>query len=192
MRCAAFSASALLSTLLVTGLAADAHAQARSNAQPRGAAQASAASPGGGQAVGAYGDWAVYVAKTGRSKVCYALAHPKARLPKGLNRDPGYLFVSARPAEGVRNEIAWVLGFNAKPNQDGEVVIDGASQPVVTRGSGAWLKDPSQEGQTVAAMARGSRLVIKVQSQRGNNTSDEYSLKGFTQAMERVRKECAS
>ncbi len=172
----------LLSTTLVAGLATEANAQGRSRAA------AKAAAPAGGQSVGTYGDWGVYVSRNGRGKVCYALSHPKVRLPKGLNRDPGYLFVSARPAEGVRNEIAWGLGFAAKP--DGEVLIDGATLPVVARGENAWLRDASQEGQAVAAMTRGSKLALKVQSQRGNSLTDEYSLRGFTQAMERVRKEC--
>ena len=62
------------------------------------------------------GDWGVYTAQSGRSKICYALSQPKDRLPKNLNRDPAYLFVSFRPAENVKNELALVLGFTAKDN----------------------------------------------------------------------------
>lgn len=182
LRCTVICAGALLSTYVFTGAASEALAQTRS-AKP-------ASGPAGGNSVGSYGDWGVYVARTGRSKVCYALSHPKVRLPKGLNRDPGYLFVSARPGDGVRNEISWVLGFNAKAGVDGQVAVDNASQAVVTRGASAWLKDASQEGPTVAAMTRGTKLVLSTQSQRGNSLKDEYSLRGFTQAMERVRKEC--
>lgn len=184
LRNAIFCAGVLISTTIVAGLATDAHAQAR--AKPA----AKAATPGGGQSVATFGDWGVYVSKNARGTVCYALSHPKTRLPKGLNRDPGYLFVSARPADGVSNEVSWVLGFAARAGVDAELQIDGASQPVVTRGPSAWLKDVSQEGQTVAAMTRGSKLILKLQSQRGNSLSDEYSLRGFTQAIERVRKEC--
>lgn len=174
----------LLSTTIVAGMATEANAQGR--AKPA----AKAAAPGGGHSVGSYGDWGVYVSRNAKGKVCYALSHPTVRLPKGLNRDPGYMFVSVRPADGVRNEIAWGFGFSARVGADAEVQIDGAAQPVVTRGENGWLKDASQEGQTVAAMARGAKLALKLQSQRGNSLTDEYSLRGFTQAMERVRKEC--
>lgn len=185
LRSAIVCAGVLLSPIILAGLATDASAQARSSPAP-----SKPAAPGGGQSVGTYGDWGVYVSRNAKGKVCYALSHPKTRLPKGLNRDPGYLFVSARPADGVRNEISWVLGFAARTGVDAELLIDSAAQPVVTRGPSAWLKDASQEGQTVSAMTRGTRLILKLQSQRGNKLSDEYSLRGFTQAMERVRKEC--
>lgn len=172
----------VLASTMAIGFVTEASAQGRAKPAAR------SAGPAGGQSVGTYGDWGVYVSKNGRGKVCYALSHPKVRLPKGLNRDPGYLFVSARPADGVRNEIAWGLGFTAKP--DGEVLVDSNGQAVVTRGESAWLRDASQEGQTVAAMLRGSKLQLKVESMRGNSLTDEYSLRGFTQAMEHLRKEC--
>src|SRR6201987_2813385 len=71
------------------------------------AAPAAAASskPGTGQALklGQFDDWVAY-ATPGAKKICYALSVPKERLPKNLNRDPGYLFVSYRPDEKVRGE----------------------------------------------------------------------------------------
>ena len=66
-----------------------------------------ATGPGGASLLTSYGDWGVYTALTGRSKICYALSQPKDRLPKNLNRDPAYLFVSFRPAETMRNEAAF-------------------------------------------------------------------------------------
>jgi invasion protein IalB len=148
------------------------------------------AAPGGGQQIGAFGDWGAY-ASQGRNKVCYALSQPKERLPKQLNRDPAYLFVSMRPADGVRNEVSWVLGFGAKDSADAEAVVDGTAFAVVTKGANGWVKDPAQEGPVVASMSKGEKLVLKVQSARGNKLSDEYSLRGFTQALERARKECS-
>ncbi len=56
--------------------------------------------------IGQYGDWGVYVSKTPR--VCFALSQPKERLPAGLNRDPGYIFISTRPAE-LMPMISWVM-----------------------------------------------------------------------------------
>ena len=52
------------------------------------------------------------------------------------------------------------------------------------------LKDPAQEGQVVTAFQRGAKLVVNVESRRGNKLTDEYSLSGFTQAWKRVNDEC--
>src|SRR4051794_30151890 len=72
-----------------------------------------AQAPGGGQAtlLASFGDWGAYASGQGRAKVCYALSQPKDRQPKDLKRDPAYLFVSFRPADNVRNEVAVVMGF---------------------------------------------------------------------------------
>ena len=38
--------------------------------------------------------------------------------------------------------------------------------------------------------AQGAKLAIKAASLRGNQSIDTYSLTGFSQAMERLQKEC--
>ena len=179
--------------------AADKTSAAKSGSAKGGTAKAGAAKagasksmPGGGQAnlLAAFGDWGAY-ASQGKVKVCYALSQPKAREPKALKRDPGYFFVSIRPAENVRNEISMVLGFPAKDGSNSQAVIDGNAFALITKGEHGWLKNPAEEGQVVAALAKGQSLVLKLISKRGNKLSDEYSLRGFTQALERARKECS-
>ena len=130
--------------------------------------------------------------QTGRSKICYALSQPKDRLPKNLPRDPAYLFVSFRPAENVRNEVALVLGFTAKENGPAEAAVGNASYALVTKTANAWLKNPAEEGQAIATMARSGSLTVKMQSARGSSLTDRYSLNGFGKALEHARKECAS
>ena len=61
--------------------------------------------------VATYGDWSVFQSQAGKGRICYALAQPKDRAPAGLKRDPGYAFISERPAEGVRNEVSFIMGF---------------------------------------------------------------------------------
>src|SRR3954447_8645134 len=111
-----------------------------------GAAEATeaAAGPGGASLLTSYGDWGVYTAQTGRSKICYALSQPKDRLPKNVNRDPAYLFVSFRPAENVKNEGALVMGFAAKEPAPADASIGGTSYALVAKGANAWLKNPAE------------------------------------------------
>ncbi|WP_262270294.1 hypothetical protein [Microvirga yunnanensis] len=167
-----------------TGAAAGAAAAARP-------AQA-ATGPGGASLLTSYGDWGVYTAQTGRSKICYALSQPKDRLPKNVNRDPAYLFVSFRPAENVKNEVALVLGFTAKENGPAEAAVGNASYALITKAANAWLKNPAEEGQAIATMARSGTVTVKMQSARGASLTDRYSLNGFGKALEHARKECAS
>jgi hypothetical protein len=165
--------------------------QARPAQKPAQSAPASA--PGGASAtlVASFEDWGVYTAQSGRSKICYALSQPKDRLPKGLNRDPAYLFVSFRPAENVENEVALVMGFPTKEDAPAEAAIGTTSYALLPKEENAWLKDPAQEDPAIASMMKGSDLLVKVQSQRGNQLTDRYSLIGFTKALERARKECS-
>ncbi|WP_244470387.1 hypothetical protein [Microvirga vignae] len=149
-----------------------------------------ATGPGGASLVTSYGDWGVYTAQAGRSKICYALSQPQDRLPKSVNRDPAYLFVSFRPAENVKNEVALVLGFAAKENGPAEAAVGNTSYALITKASNAWLKNPAEEGQAIATMARSGTMTVKMQSARGSSLTDRYSLNGFSKALEHARKEC--
>lgn len=137
-----------------------------------------------------FNDWGAYASDTAKGKVCYVLAQPRERLPKTLNRDPGYLFVSTRPSEGVRNEVSVVLGFAAKEDSEGIATIGTATFALVAKGAAAWLKNAAEDAAFVEALRRGQSLTVKATSRRGNESTDRYILAGFAQALDRVRKEC--
>jgi outer membrane biosynthesis protein TonB len=142
-------------------------------------------------AVGSYGDWNAMTAHgQGKDKTCYALAEPKDRQPAKLQRDKGYIFISSRPGEGVRNEVAIILGFPLKDGGAASAEIDGAAFELVTKGTNAWVKNPAKEKEFVDALRSGSKLVVKAPSTKGNVTTDIYSLKGLSDALGRVQKEC--
>jgi hypothetical protein len=142
-------------------------------------------------AVGSFGDWNAMTAHgQGKDKTCYALAEPKDRQPAKLQRDKAYVFISTRPAEGVRNEVAIILGFAAKDGGAASADIDGDNFELVTKGSNAWVKNPAKEKEFVEALKSGSKLTVKAPSAKGNVTTDTYSLKGLSDALGRVQKEC--
>jgi invasion protein IalB len=183
-------AAICLSAALILGTGAEVFAQgARRPAQPAASA-APASGPGGSSLLASFGDWGVYTAQSGRSKICYALSQPKDRLPKGLNRDPAYVFVSFRPAENVRNEVAFVMGFSVKEGAPAQATIGGTSYELLTKAQNAWLKNPAEEAQAIATLSKGQSLSVKSQSLRGNSLTDNYSLSGFSAALDRARKEC--
>lgn len=165
----------------------------KTDSKPGAKAAATTATPAGANQallLASFADWGAYASQQGKAKVCYALSQPKDRLPKNLNRDPAYLFVSSRPTEGVRNEVSLVLGFATKDGTDAQAIIGPSAFALITKASNAWVKNPAEEGQVLAALSKGEKVMVKAQSKRGNKLSDEYSLKGFAQALDRVKKEC--
>jgi invasion protein IalB len=169
--------------------------------------------------VATFGDWNVFVGEVGKGRICYTLAQPKSREPASLKRDPGYAFISDRPAEGVRNEVSFIMGFDvatgldtaeskadAKPGEkpapksDAKPRMSLAAAPVASvdeatfemlpKGGSLWVKNAAKESALIAEMRKGAKLVIKAASLRGHQSIDTYSLTGFAEAMERLQKEC--
>ncbi len=108
---AAFCAA---NAFLPPAVAATKHAKSAKPAAKSGAKE-EASKP---SLVASFGDWNVFVGEVGKGRLCYTLAQPKSREPAGLARDPGYAFISDRPAEGVRNEVSFIMGFDVSSGTD--------------------------------------------------------------------------
>jgi invasion protein IalB len=142
--------------------------------------------------LGQFGDWGAYKATPGGKLVCFALSKPTSAVtdPPGRNRDPSYAFVSTRPAEKVKNEVSVIVGYPQKPGVDASATIGAASYVMYTQNDGAWVKNAAEETQMVDAMRKGSELVIKSISTHNTKTTDTYSLKGVSEALDKVAAEC--
>jgi invasion protein IalB len=169
--------------------------------------------------VASFGDWNVFVGQAGKGRICYVLAQPKSREPAGLNRDPGYAFISDRPAEGVRNEVSFIMGFDVAAGADNAeakpetktsskrasksesksktppvaapvAMVDEATFEMLPKGADLWVKNAAREAELIVQMRKGSKLVVKASSLKGHPSTDVYSLTGFSQAMDRLLKEC--
>lgn len=155
-------------------------------------AQAPRAPAGQGQALllETAGKWQAFSSQQGRSKICYALSKAETRLPANLKDVDGLLFVSSRPAEGVRNEISFVMNFDLKEDVEHQAIIGNERFALVAKGQNMWLKNPAEEGRMLEALRRGAGLEIKGTSKRGNPTSDKYSLAGLNQTVKRAEDAC--
>ena len=142
--------------------------------------------------LGQYGDWGAYTASPGGNKVCFALAKPKTTKtePEGRKRDPSYVFVSTRPTEKVKNEVSVIIGYPFKTNSDATAEIGTAKFAMYTQSDGAWIKNAGEEARMVDAMRKGADLTVKGTSGRGTQSTDQYSLKGLAQALDKIEQEC--
>ena len=139
--------------------------------------------------VGTFGDWGAYLA-AGKAKTCYALGQPKDRNPAALKRDPGYIFISTRPGENVRNEVSIAMGFDVKAVPEAKAEVGSSSFAMVAKGGNLWVKNAAEEGQMLEAMRKSGKLVVRAASMKGNVTVNSYSLSGLGQALDRVKRDC--
>jgi len=189
----AMAAIAAMGLLSLTAVQAQ-QAKPKPATKPAHSAKPAVAHNGGAQPtlLGQFGDWGAYTASPGGHKICFALAKPASSrtVPPNRPRDPAYLFVSTRRAEKVRNEVSVIIGYGFKPSSDATAEIGGSSFAMYTQADGAWIKNAAEEARLVSDMRKGSDLVIKGESARGSQTFDTYSLKGLSQALDRVAQEC--
>jgi invasion protein IalB len=142
--------------------------------------------------LGIYGDWGAYTALPGGKKVCFALAKPKTSKtePVGRKRDPAYIFISTRPTEHVKNEISVIIGYPFKSSSDATAEIGATKFAMYTQNDGAWIKNVAEEARMIEAMRKGGDLTVKGTSGRGTSSTDQFSLKGLGQALDRAAQEC--
>ena len=142
----------------------------------------------GGTLLETFGDWMASVAP-GKIKTCYALAKPKDRSPDG-KRGPTFIFIADRPAEKVRGEVSFIMGFPIKEGSVGKASIGKTSFDLVAVSNAFFMKDPADNTHIVDTLKRGGVLIVKAPPAKGPVASDTYSLKGFKQALDRAQKEC--
>jgi invasion associated locus B (IalB) protein len=142
--------------------------------------------------LGTYADWGAYTATPGGKKVCFALSKPKSSTtnPPGRPRNPAFLFVSTRPAENVRNEVSVIIGYPFKESTEATAEVGTAKFAMYTQKDGAWIKNMTEEARMLDAMRKGSDLTVKGTSARGTSSTDQFSLKGLAQALERADQAC--
>jgi len=145
--------------------------------------------------LGQFGDWGAYTASPGGQKVCFALSKPTSSVDVPPNRRTAanavYMFISTRPAESVKDEVSMlVAGYGFRGNTEASVSVGTANFAMYTQNDGAWVKNAAEEVQLVDAMRKGSDAVIRATTSKGTKTTDTFSLKGISQALERVAQEC--
>jgi len=166
-------------------------AAAKSAAKPEAAAAAAA---GGAEPtlIGQFGTWGAYTATPNGKKVCFALAKPSSSKtnPPNRPRDPAYAFVSTRPAEKVTNEVSIMIGYALKPGSESSLEVGGASYAMYTQGDGLWIKNAAEEERMVDAMRKAADVTVKGVSAKGTETTDTFSLKGLSQALDKLAQDC--
>ena len=142
------------------------------------------------RSTGKYKNWESFIAETDKGKICFAQTVPTKRAPASIKREKSKLFVTFRPSENIKDEVSLTSGHNYKSS-------------TVTASSGkkrysffsqknfAWLLDDQEERNFIKLMKRATNLIIKARTANGAETTDHYSMMGFTKAYNTAKKTCS-
>ncbi len=143
------------------------------------------------KSVGKFKDWESFVLLQEGNKVCFAQSIPVVRAPKKIKRDPSRLFVSFRPAENIKNEISVTNGYEFKLKALVTAKSGKKNYDLFSKGRFAWVVDSKDEEKLIVTMKKASRLMIIGNSEKGDQTTDHYSMMGFTKAYNSAKKSCS-
>ena len=141
------------------------------------------------RSTGKYKNWESFTAETDKGKICFAQTLPTKRAPASIKREKSKLFVTFRPSEDIKDEVSLTSGHEYKSS-------------TVTASSGkkrysffsqknfAWLLDDQEERNFIKLMKRATDLIIKARTTKGAETTDHYSMMGFTKAYNTAKKTC--
>jgi hypothetical protein len=143
------------------------------------------------KSVGKFKDWESFVLLQEGNKPCFAQSTPVVRAPKKLKREPSRLFVSFRPSENIKNEISVTNGYEFKLKAPVEAKSGKKSYDLYSKGRFAWVVDNKDEAKLIVTMKKASRLMIIGNTDKGDRTTDHYSMMGFTKAYKAAKKSCS-
>ena len=142
------------------------------------------------RSTGKYKNWESFIAETDKGKICFAQTVPTKRAPASIKREKSKLFVTFRPSENIKDEVSLTSGHNYKSS-------------TVTASSGkkrysffsqknfAWLLDDQEERSFIKLMKRATNVIVKARTTKGAETTDHYSMMGFTKAYNTAKKTCS-
>jgi invasion protein IalB len=155
---------------------------------------ASAHAQNGPKALGTFEAWTAIEQPEKTSKVCYMVARPAKSQPEGAKRGDVFLTVMHRPTAKQRDEVSFQSGYPFKPGAPVVLDVEKKKFDLFTKpetdAEGAWSRDAAMDKALVDAMKGGNSLTVKGTSGRGTETTDTFSLAGFSKAYAEIGKAC--
>ena len=140
--------------------------------------------------IGLFNDWGAQTFSEGRNTGCSMWSQPTKDEGDYTQRGPIYAYVTHRPWDKRLNEVSITAGYAYKKDSAVQIRIGGEKFALFTDGETAWSRSPADDKKLVDAMRRGSSMIVSGMSSRGTQTTDTYSLSGFTKAYEAIGKAC--
>ena len=141
------------------------------------------------RSTGKFKNWESFTVEMSKGKICFAQSVPTKRAPASIKREKSKIFVTFRPLENIKDEISLTSGHDYKSS-------------TVTASSGkrrysffwkkdfAWLLDDQEEQKFIKLMKKATDVIVKARTTNGAETTDHYSMMGFTKAYNTAKKTC--
>lgn len=141
--------------------------------------------------LGKFESWEAFTYDTPDSKVCYVFGAPaKSEASRKAKRSDIYFMVTHWPGKKVKSQPSTMIGYQFKEGVDVTLTVGSQTFVLYPVGELAWTDKAETERAIVAAMKGGRTMTIKGISRRGTETSDTYSLAGFTAALGAIDSAC--
>ena len=142
------------------------------------------------RSTGKYKNWESFTAQTEKGKICFAQTVPTKRAPSSIKREKSKLFVTFRPSENIKDEVSLTSGHDYKSS-----TVTASSRKkrysFFSQKNFAWLLDDQEEKKFIKLMKKATNLIIKARTTKGAETTDHYSMMGFTKAYNTAKKTCS-
>jgi hypothetical protein len=141
------------------------------------------------KSTGKYKNWESFVAETDKGKICFAQTVPTKRAPAAIKREKSKLFVTFRPTEDIKDEVSITSGHDYKSSS--VTASSGKKRySFFSQKSFAWLLDDQEERGFIKLMKKATNIIVKARTAQGAETTDHYSMMGFTKAYNTAKKTC--
>lgn len=141
--------------------------------------------------LGEYDDWAAYYYQDASGLTCYMASTPKKDEGKYTKRGDIYTVITHRPADKSYDVVNINAGYTYKPESNVVIKIGNDTfDKLFVSGDKAWATSDKTDEEIVAAMKRGTRMIVHGTSSKGTQTKDTYSLAGFSQAYKAISNKC--
>lgn len=141
--------------------------------------------------LGKFESWEAFTYDTPESKVCYVFGAPvKSESSRKAKRSDIYFMVTHWPGKKVKGQPSTMIGYQFKDGVDVTLTVADKDFILYPVGELAWTDKVETERAIIAAMKAGVIMTVKGTSQRGTETTDTYSLNGFTAALGAIDSAC--
>lgn len=142
-------------------------------------------------------DWSVYV--TDSPKECFIISKPTSSTARrdgaavDVRRGDIRFYISIIPGENVISEPSFLAGYPLKQDVPVQFRVKDTTMQLYPNADidreYAWPR-PEDDAALIAAMRGGAEAIVVGVSSRGTETTDTFSLIGFTAAMEKALELC--
>ena len=132
-----------------------------------------------------YKDWSVYTTTMNGTKLCYIVSYPTKESGNYKRRGKPHVMVTS--ISGKKQEVSATSGYRYKKNTEPRLLIDGTEHKLgLVEDEISWFKSDKYDKKVINRMKKGYKMRVKGTSSKGTYSIDYYSLKGFTNAYNKM------